>query len=66
MKTAIRYVIASVWLFHGLYGKRFVYGVKLWKGNEFNTRFRFAFSAMWLHVSAVYGALLWEQLRSQT
>ncbi|MEO6323364.1 MAG: hypothetical protein ABIT01_00650 [Thermoanaerobaculia bacterium] len=40
-----------------------VYDPSLWRGDRFNTRVHYAFTALWIYFSTVYGAAFWAQLK---
>jgi hypothetical protein len=60
-----RVVLSGLTIFWGtrLFIQFFVYDVKLWKGNRFNTAMHVLFSFMWGYYGAVYAAALWRQYR---
>ena len=55
-----------LWAFTLFWGARliiqlFVYDVKLWKGNRFNTLMHWLFTTMWSYYVSVYATALWRQ-----
>ncbi len=53
--------IASFWTLR-LVVQWFVYDKRLWTGSAGNRRIHFAFSALWIYLSLVYGGILLQQL----
>lgn len=58
-----RIILVALTVFWGarLLIQLFVYDVKLWKGNRFNTVMHVLFTLMWSYYVSVYGAALWHQ-----
>jgi len=58
-------VLAGLTIFWGirLLFQWLVYDRSLWRGQPFNTGVHFAFSALWIYLTTVYGWALWLQFR---
>lgn len=58
-----RMVLAGLTGFWGirLFIQLFVYDVKLWRGNRFNSVMHILFTALWSYYVSVYAATLWRQ-----
>ena len=52
--------ITIFWILRWMF-QFFVYDVRLWKGNRFNTCAHVAFAFIWTYFAAVYSLALWRQ-----